>query len=95
MCDWYWVPAFLVSLTLMVVARYRKGAVQWFNMIRGRDWGTTTNPMPMIYVAEEAPRYRLRSDGSLRDISPTMLNILSLGLPREMTGGDLRVPLSK
>jgi 2,3-bisphosphoglycerate-independent phosphoglycerate mutase len=55
----------------------------------------TTNPVPMIYVAEEAPRYRLRPDGSLRDISPTMLNILSLGLPKEMTGGDLRVPLAK
>ncbi len=55
----------------------------------------TTNPVPMIYVAEEAPRYRLRPDGSLRDISPTLLNILSLGLPKEMTGGDLRVPLAK
>jgi 2,3-bisphosphoglycerate-independent phosphoglycerate mutase len=49
----------------------------------------------MIYVAEEAPRYRLRPGGSLRDISPTLLNILSLGLPKEMTGGDLRVPLAK
>jgi 2,3-bisphosphoglycerate-independent phosphoglycerate mutase len=55
----------------------------------------TTNPVPLIYVAEEAKHYRLRSDGSLRDISPTLLNILDLGLPREMTGGDLRVPLAK
>jgi 2,3-bisphosphoglycerate-independent phosphoglycerate mutase len=55
----------------------------------------TTNPVPLIYVAEEAPRYRLRPDGSLRDISPTLLNILSLGLPKQMTGGDLRVPLLK
>jgi 2,3-bisphosphoglycerate-independent phosphoglycerate mutase len=49
----------------------------------------------MIYVAEEAQRYRLRSDGSLRDISPTLLNILDLGLPKQMTGGDLRAPLIK
>ena len=55
----------------------------------------TTNPVPLIYVAEEAKHYRLRPDGSLRDISPTLLNILSLGLPKEMTGGDLRVPLAK
>jgi 2,3-bisphosphoglycerate-independent phosphoglycerate mutase len=53
----------------------------------------TTNPVPMIYVAEDAPHYRLRTDGSLRDISPTLLNILTLGLPKEMTGGDLRVPI--
>jgi len=55
----------------------------------------TTNPVPLIYVAEEAKRFRLRPDGSLRDISPTLLNILNLGLPKEMTGGDLRVPLAK
>ncbi len=51
----------------------------------------TTNPVPMIYVSEEARRYHLRNDGSLRDISPTLLNLLKLGLPKEMTGGDLRV----
>ena len=51
--------------------------------------------MPLIYVAEEAKHFRLRSDCSLRDISPTLLNILSLGLPKEMTGGDMRVPLAK
>ncbi len=55
----------------------------------------TTNPVPFIYVAEEAPHYRLRNDGSLRDISPTLLSILNLGEPKEMTGGDLRVPIAK
>jgi 2,3-bisphosphoglycerate-independent phosphoglycerate mutase len=53
----------------------------------------TTNPVPLIYVAEEAPHFRLRSDGSLRDIAPTLLGVLKLGLPKEMTGGDLRVPI--
>jgi 2,3-bisphosphoglycerate-independent phosphoglycerate mutase len=55
----------------------------------------TTNPVPLIYVAEEANRYRLRSDGSLRDISPTLFAILKLDEPKQMTGGDLRVPLAK
>jgi len=55
----------------------------------------TTNPVPFIYVAEEAPRYRMRPDGSLRDISPTLLAILKLDEPKQMTGGDLRVPLAK
>jgi 2,3-bisphosphoglycerate-independent phosphoglycerate mutase len=44
-------------------------------------------------VSEEAKNYRLRDDGSLRDISPTLLNLLNIGLPKEMTGGDIRVPL--
>jgi 2,3-bisphosphoglycerate-independent phosphoglycerate mutase len=55
----------------------------------------TTNPVPMIYVAEDAGNYRMRTDGSLRDISPTLLNLLNLGLPKEMTGGDLRIPAAK
>jgi 2,3-bisphosphoglycerate-independent phosphoglycerate mutase len=55
----------------------------------------TTNPVPLIYVAEEAKNFRLRLDGSLRDISPTMLQLLNLGLPKEMSGRDLRVPLAK
>jgi len=54
----------------------------------------TTNPVPMIYVAEEASRYRLRPDGSLRDISPTLLEILKVDEPKQMTGGDLRVPIA-
>jgi 2,3-bisphosphoglycerate-independent phosphoglycerate mutase len=55
----------------------------------------TTNPVPMIYVSEDASHYRLRTDGSLRDISPTLLAILAEGLPKEMTGGDLRVPIAR
>jgi 2,3-bisphosphoglycerate-independent phosphoglycerate mutase len=55
----------------------------------------TTNPVPLIYVAEEANHYRLRNDGSLRDISPTLLAILNLAEPKQMTGGDLRVSITK
>ena len=55
----------------------------------------TTNPVPMIYVGEEANKYKLRPDGSLRDISPTLINLLNLNLPKEMTGGDLRVSIAE
>jgi 2,3-bisphosphoglycerate-independent phosphoglycerate mutase len=55
----------------------------------------TTNPVPFIYISDEAERFRLRNDGSLRDISPTLLSILKLGEPKQMTGGDLRVPITK
>jgi 2,3-bisphosphoglycerate-independent phosphoglycerate mutase len=51
----------------------------------------TTNPVPCILLSEDADRYTLRNDGSLRDLSPTILAMLELGLPPEMTGGDLRV----
>jgi 2,3-bisphosphoglycerate-independent phosphoglycerate mutase len=51
----------------------------------------TTNPVPFIVVAEDAKRFTLRANGSLRDISPTMLGILGVDEPKEMTGTDLRV----
>ena len=55
----------------------------------------TTNPVPYVYVAEEAKNFRLRNDGSLRDISPTILSLVGLHLPNEMTGRDMRIPLGK
>jgi 2,3-bisphosphoglycerate-independent phosphoglycerate mutase len=54
----------------------------------------TTNPVPFIFVNEEAQNYRLRPDGSLRDISPTLLALLGLDQPTHMSGGDLRIRLS-
>ncbi len=53
----------------------------------------TTNPVPFVLVSEEAHRFGLREGGSLRDLSPTILALLGLDQPREMSGADLRVPL--
>jgi 2,3-bisphosphoglycerate-independent phosphoglycerate mutase len=53
----------------------------------------TTNPVPFVLVSEDAPKYRLRDGGSLRDISPTVLAMLGLEQPAEMSGADLRVKL--
>jgi 2,3-bisphosphoglycerate-independent phosphoglycerate mutase len=55
----------------------------------------TTNPVPLIVVAENKSRFRLRSDGALQDISPTVLGMLAIAQPKEMTGKDLRIPWSK
>src|SRR5215472_12921121 len=54
----------------------------------------TTNPVPFIVVAENSSRFKLKSGGSLRDISPTMLGMLGIPEPKEMTGTDLRVKIS-
>ena len=52
----------------------------------------TTNPVPFILVAENNKQFTLRPDGSLRDISPTVLGMLGIPEPKEMTGHDLRLP---
>jgi 2,3-bisphosphoglycerate-independent phosphoglycerate mutase len=50
----------------------------------------TTNPVPFILVTEDG-RLQLSANGSLRDIAPTLLGVLSVPSPGEMTGRDLRV----
>jgi 2,3-bisphosphoglycerate-independent phosphoglycerate mutase len=50
----------------------------------------TTNPVPFILLTEDG-KTQLRPGGSLRDIAPTLLGVLDLPEPGEMTGGDLRV----
>lgn len=51
----------------------------------------TTNPVPFIVVSEDGNKFSLRKDGALQDISPTVLGILGVPQPKEMSGHDLRV----
>jgi 2,3-bisphosphoglycerate-independent phosphoglycerate mutase len=48
----------------------------------------TTNPVPLVAVGAQAAS--LRVGGSLRDVAPTVLRLLGLEPPSEMTGRDLR-----
>ena len=55
----------------------------------------TTNPVPFIVVQENAKQFTLKPGGSLRDISPTLLGMLGVDEPNEMTGTDLRLHLKE
>jgi 2,3-bisphosphoglycerate-independent phosphoglycerate mutase len=48
----------------------------------------TVGPVPFVYVGERAGA-RLRGGGALRDVAPTMLDLLGLPQPAEMTGRSL------
>jgi 2,3-bisphosphoglycerate-independent phosphoglycerate mutase len=48
----------------------------------------TTNPVPFIVVDED--NRPLRSGGALQDIAPTILAMMRVAQPKEMTGRDLR-----
>jgi 2,3-bisphosphoglycerate-independent phosphoglycerate mutase len=50
----------------------------------------TTNPVPFILVNAD-PKYTLREGGRLADIVPTLLEIMGLEQPKEMTGKSLLV----
>jgi 2,3-bisphosphoglycerate-independent phosphoglycerate mutase len=49
----------------------------------------TTNPVEFFYVAEESPGIRLRTGGILSDIAPTVLELLAIPKPVEMTSASL------
>ena len=53
----------------------------------------TTNPVPFHLIDEESIGVKLRSGGALEDVAPTMLGLLGVEKPSEMTGqrftGDL------
>src|SRR5712664_4145354 len=50
----------------------------------------TTNPVPLVMVGDGTPKRHLRTGGSLRDVGPTILQLLGIEPPQEMTGRDLR-----
>lgn len=48
----------------------------------------TTNPVPFILVNAD-PSYKLRENGCLADIAPTLIELMGMDQPKEMTGRSL------
>ena len=52
----------------------------------------TTNPVPLVYCGRKA---KALAGGALKDIAPTMLYLLGLQQPSEMTGHTLMELIDK
>lgn len=84
--------------TTIIIADHGNAEMMWDG--QGNPWTAhTTNPVPFILVEGERrkiPGYGtdvpLRSDGCLADIAPTILEILQIPQPPEMTGKSMIVP---
>ncbi|HYP54255.1 MAG TPA: 2,3-bisphosphoglycerate-independent phosphoglycerate mutase [Pyrinomonadaceae bacterium] len=50
----------------------------------------TTNPVPFVLVDDASLGARLRAEGALEDVAPTILGLLGIEKPAEMSGRDLR-----
>jgi 2,3-bisphosphoglycerate-independent phosphoglycerate mutase len=50
----------------------------------------TNNPVPFHLIDEDSRGLKLREGGALEDVAPTMLGLLGIEQPAEMTGRDLR-----
>lgn len=53
----------------------------------GPQTAHTTNPVPFIVVGEE--NVKLRDSGVLADIAPTLLDMMNIPIPKEMTGKSM------
>jgi 2,3-bisphosphoglycerate-independent phosphoglycerate mutase len=84
--------------TAIIIADHGNAEYMWDE--HGNPWTAhTTNPVPFILVEGEGlkiPGYGtevvLRTDGRLSDIAPTILEILKLPQPPEMTGNSMLIP---
>ncbi len=63
---------------------------QWLYPDGSIDTGHTRSPVPFIIV-DERKELRLREDGELTDVAPTILHLLGLEKPAAMTGSSLVV----
>jgi 2,3-bisphosphoglycerate-independent phosphoglycerate mutase len=51
----------------------------------------TLNPVPFILVDDSRKNVRLK-EGKLADIAPTILEIMGIDKPEQMTGSSLIIP---
>ena len=49
----------------------------------------TSNPVPLLFISERHARMEKAGSGALCDIAPTMLHLMGLAQPEEMTGRPL------
>lgn len=75
--------------TVLVTADHGNAEQMWDPETNGPHTAHTSNPVPLVLV-DDVKGIRLRDDGSLRDVAPTILGMLGIPLPPEMSGRDLR-----
>jgi 2,3-bisphosphoglycerate-independent phosphoglycerate mutase len=85
-------PALLAKGGAMLITADHGNAEMMIDPVTGGPHTAhTTNPVPFIVIAENSKQFTLKPGGALRDISPTILGMLGLDEPTEMTGHDLRL----
>ena len=85
------------GVTLVITSDH--GTVEeWLYPDGAINTGHTKNPVPFVlvdYFSKDPKSWNLRQEGELADVAPTVLTLLGLAKPREMTGESLLLNLSK
>jgi 2,3-bisphosphoglycerate-independent phosphoglycerate mutase len=72
----------------IVTADHGNAEQMWDAELKAPHTAHTSNPVPVI-LADERYRGRILQNGSLRDVAPTMLELLGIAPSPEMTGRSL------
>ncbi len=76
---------------VMFICADHGNAEQLIDYKTGEPWTAhTTNPVPFILV-NAGEGYGLREGGCLADIAPTLIELMGMEQPKEMTGKSLLV----
>lgn len=75
--------------TVLITADHGNAEEMWNAAINMPKTAHTTNPVEFIYVANNTDGIKLKDGGKLADIAPTILQILGIAIPKEMTAESL------
>ena len=73
----------------IITADHGNAELMWDTAANAPFTAHTTNPVPCILVDDSRRSVKLREDGRLSDLAPTLLELLDLPVPAEMTGKSL------
>jgi 2,3-bisphosphoglycerate-independent phosphoglycerate mutase len=79
-----------VGGTALVTADHGNAEQMWDEELNAPHTAHTTNLVPVVLVSPDGMSAPPLRDGSLPDVAPTLLALLGLPQPAEMTGRDLR-----
>ena len=77
--------------SLIVTADHGNSEQMWDFETNSPHTAHTTNPVPLVFAGERLRGRKLRPGGVLADVTPTLLEVLEIPQPKEMTGKSLLV----
>ncbi len=75
------------NVTMIITADHGNAEWMYNEQTHAPQTAHTTNPVPFIVVSND--KYKVKDSGALCDIAPSVLDILGLKKPDEMTGSSL------
>ena len=81
--------ALKTGYAILITADHGNAEDMWDDKINMPKTAHTTNPVEFIYVADNAANIKLASGGKLADIAPTVLKLLEISKPADMTANSL------